>query len=359
MAMEAKSPGFLGYTLFDSNLYGLTRQRTLPDENVPLGSLEFLVVTVLALLPWSLALPWAFARAFQRQWESATARLWLVLGLWSAAVLAFFVLVPHRLPHSALPAFPALALLVARVWDERVEGAPGAPSARALLVPVLALFALVAAGFVAAAVGFLPLPAAALSTLDIATRNLTARGQRAPGVPFEAWTPLFYSGAAVFVLGAAALAVAAWRRAVAVGVGVTLAATIAFLPAIAANGMTQFARSRSIGLLTAALVQRLRPGDLVVHEGAIAASASILLVVPRPVRVVNGLYSNLARGALPDTRDTFWDSPRFEQAWSSPGRHFLISAVDPARSVVRALPPSAVHLIAEAGGRRLYSNLGD
>jgi hypothetical protein len=145
-----------------------------------------------------------------------------------------------------------------------------------------------------------------------------------------------------------------------VGVGVTLAGTIAFLPAVAANGMTEFARSRSIRPLTAALVQRLRPGELVVHEGAIAASGSILLVVPRPVRVVNGLYSNLARGgALPDTRDTFWDSPRFEQAWSSPGRHFLISAVDPARSVVRALPASQVHLIAEAGGRRLYSNLGD
>jgi len=359
MAMEAKSPGFLGYTLFDGNLYGLTRPRTLPEENVPLSSLEFLVVTVLALLPWSLALPWAFARAFQRRWESAADRLWLVLGLWSAAVLALFVLVPNRLPHSALPAFPALALLVARVWDERVEGAPGAPSARALLVPVLALFTLVAGVFVAAAVGFLPLPADALSSLDIATRNLTARGQRAPGVPFEAWTPLFNSGAAVFVLGAAALAVAAWRRAVAVGVGVTLAVTIAFLPAVAADGMTQFARSRSIRPLTAALLQRLRPGDLVVHEGAIAASASILLVVPRPVRVVNGLYSNLARGALPDTRDTFWDSPRFEQAWSSPGRHFLISAVDPARSVVRALPPTGVHLIAEAGGRRLYSNLAD
>lgn len=359
MAMEAKSPGFLGYTLFDGSLYGLTRPRTLPDENVPLGSLEFLVVTILALLPWSLALPWAFARAFQREWESATARLWLVLGLWSVAVLAFFVLVPHRLPHSALPAFPALALLVARVWDARVEGAPGAPSARVLLMPVLVLFALVAAGFVAAAAGFHPLPADALSSLDITTRTLIARGQRAPGVPFGAWTPLFYSGALVFALGAAGLAAAAWRRAVAMGLGIVLAVTIAFLPAVAANGMTQFARSRSIRPLTAALVQRLKPGDLVVHEGALAASASLLLVVPRPVRVVNGLYSNLARGAIPDTRDTFWDSPRLEQAWSAPGRHFLISAVDPARSVVRALPPSGVHLIAEAGGRRLYSNLGD
>jgi 4-amino-4-deoxy-L-arabinose transferase-like glycosyltransferase len=359
MVMETKSPGFLGYTLLDSNLYGIARQRTVPDENVPLGSLEFLVVTFLALLPWSLALPWAFTRAFRHQWESATARLWLVLGLWSAAVLAVFVLLPQRLPHSALPAFPALALLVARVWDERVEGAPGSPSARALLVPVSALFMLVAAGFVAAAAGFFPLSADALSSVDITTRNLTARGQRAPGVPFEAWTPLFYSGAVVFALGAAALAVAAWRRAVAMGVGVVLAVTIAFLPAVAADGMARFARSRSIRPVTAALVQRLKPGDLVVHEGTIAASASMLLVVPRPVHVVNGLYSNLARGAPLDARDVFWDSPRFEQAWARPGRHFLISAVDPARSVVRALPPSGVYLIAEAGGRRLYSNLGD
>jgi hypothetical protein len=86
----------------------------------------------------------------------------------------------------------------------------------------------------------------------------------------------------------------------------------------------------------------------------------VLLVVGDPVRVVNGLYAGLARGAaLPPARDRFWDSPRLEQAWSAPGRLFLISAVDPARSVVRALPPESIHLIAQAGGRRLYSNVVD
>jgi hypothetical protein len=124
--------------------------------------------------------------------------------------------------------------------------------------------------------------------------------------------------------------------------------------------MTQFARSRSVRPLAVALLQRVRPGDLVAHEGAIASSASVLLVVGDPIRVVNGLYANLARGAAsPEGRDRFWDSPRFEQAWSAPGRHFLISAVDPARSVVRALPLASIHLIAQAGGRRLYSNVGD
>jgi hypothetical protein len=75
---------------------------------------------------------------------------------------------------------------------------------------------------------------------------------------------------------------------------------------------------------------------------------------------VNELRPSLAFGAgFSEARDVFWDSPRLERTWSSPERAFLISAVDPARSVVRALPPASVHLIAEAGGRRLYSNLAD
>jgi len=96
------------------------------------------------------------------------------------------------------------------------------------------------------------------------------------------------------------------------------------------------------------------------HEGALEASASILLVVREPVRVVNGLQPNLAFGAaLAEAREVFWDSPRLERAWAAPSRAFLISSVDPGRSVVRALSPASVHLIAEAGGRRLYSNLAD
>ena len=156
------------------------------------------------------------------------------------------------------------------------------------------------------------------------------------------------------------MAVAVWRRSAALGVGVALATMIAFLPAVAADGMTQFARIRSVRPLAEVLARRARPGDLVVHEGAIENSASVLLVVNGPLRVVNGLQSNLAFGAtFPEARGTFWDSPQLEEAWSKPGRHFLISAVNPARSVVRALPAASVHLIAHAGGRWLYSNLAE
>jgi len=277
---------------------------------------------------------------FRRPWADARARLWLLLGLWAASVVGLAALAPFRLPHHALVAFPALALLAARVWDEAIEGATGATTARMLVGPLLALFALVTGVCVAILAGLLPAGVEAPAGLDVVA--------------------LSRAGLAIFALATVALVAAAWWRATALGVGIALAATIAFLPAVAADARTQLARARSLRPLTAALVSRLQPADVVMHEGPIESSASLLLVVKAPLHVVNGLQPNLAFGAgFPDARDVFWDSPRLERVWTLPGRAFLISTVDPARSVVRALPPASVHLIAEAGGRRLYSNLAD
>jgi hypothetical protein len=108
-------------------------------------------------------------------------------------------------------------------------------------------------------------------------------------------------------------------------------------------------------------VARHLAGDVVVaHEGPLENTGSLLLRVHERVRVVDGLQSNLAFGAtFPDARDLFWDAPRLKAAWSGPLRVFLVSGVEPARSVVRGLPHDRVHVIARGGGRWLYSNLGD
>lgn len=340
LVMEARSPGFLRHVVVDNHLSALTRTRLAADDETPLGLLGFLGLTLVGFLPWALALPWAFTRVFRRPWADARARLWLLLGLWAAIVVGLSALAPFRLPHHALVAFPALALLAARVWDEAIGGATGATTARMLVGPLLALFALVAGVFVAILAGLLPLRVEALAGLDVIA--------------------LSRAGLAIFALATVALMAAVWWRATALGVGIALAATIAFLPAVLAEARTQLARARSVRPLPAALVSRLQPGDVVMHEGPIEGSASLLLVVKAPVHIVNGLQPNLTFGAgFPEARDVFWDSPRLERVWTLPGRAFLISTVEPARSVVRALPPASVHLIAEAGGRRLYSNLAD
>jgi hypothetical protein len=134
---------------------------------------------------------------------------------------------------------------------------------------------------------------------------------------------------------------------------------LAFLP-IAGNGAAEFARVRSARPIAEALAARMTPGDLVMHEGSLENSGSVLLRLDVPIPVVDGLQSNLAYGAtFAEARDVFWDAPRARQAWATPGRHFLISVVAPERSVVRALPAARVHLLVDHGGRRLYSSQPD
>ncbi len=356
-AVEARNPGFLWYTIVDNHLLNFTRQRVFPDEDVPLGALPFLGVSFLAFLPWSLAAPWAVARALRRPWEDAEARLWVLIALWPMVVLGFFTVSPFKLPHYGLPAFPALALLAARLWDESIEAAPGALRPRALIVPIAVAFALAALAFGLAAADRLPLPAGVLGNVDVATRNSAARGHASAGAPLEAYVPVLRTCAVIFLAGAVVLAGAAWRRRPALGAWAAVAVTLAFLPA-AGDGMAQFARSRSARVITEALVLRLKPGDQVVHEGPLENSGSVLLALDRPVTVVNGLQSNLAFGAtFPEARERFWDGARLAQEWTKPGRRFLVTGIAPERSVVRTLPPAAVRLIAQGGGRWLYANV--
>ena len=358
-AVEWQNPGFLWYTIVDNHVLNFTRQRLFPDEDVPLGMLPFLGVTFLAFVPWSLAAPWGIVRAFRRPWEDATARLWVLIALWPVAVIGFFALSPFKLPHYGLPAFPALALLVARVWDECIEATPGARRPRALIVPLVVAFALAAVAMALAAMDRLPLPPGALGNVDLATRNLVARGQSVRGAPLEAYVRILESSSAIFGVTALVLAAAAWWRRPALAVWVGLAATLAFLP-LAGDGMAQFAKSRSVRPITEALVLRLAPGDVLVHEGPLENSASMMLAIDRPVVIVNGAQSNLAFGAtFPVARDRFWTGSRLQEEWTKPGRRFLATGVEPRRSVIRTLPPGSVHLVAEAGGRWLYANFGD
>ena len=357
LAVELRNPGFLWYTIVDNHLLNFTRQRVFPDEDVPLGSLQFLAVTVVAFMPWALAVPWTLARALRPSRSDADARLWTLLALWAVVVVGFFTVSPFKLPHYGLPAFPALALLAARAWDECIEALPGAATPPALLVPILVLFGLLAGAFGLAALDRLPVPASVLENVDVVARNLASRGQSAAASPLAAYRPVLVKCTVIFGVATIALAVAVRRRWPAAGVGVALAAMIAFLPT-AGEGMAQFARGRSARPVADALVRRLAPGDRVVHEGALENSGSLLLAVPRPIHVVEGLHSNLAFGAtFPDARDVFWSASRLREAWQEPPRCFLVTTVEPDGSMAATLQPR--HLLAQGGGRWLYSNKAD
>jgi 4-amino-4-deoxy-L-arabinose transferase-like glycosyltransferase len=357
--VELGNRGFLWYTIVDNHLLNFTRQRAFPDEDVPLGALEFLIVTVVAFLPWVLAVPSGTRAIVRAGRENAVDRLWLLFALWAAVVVGFFTLSPFKLPHYGLPAFPALALVAARAWDETISAAPGAARPRTLLLPVLLTLGALTFAMAAAWAGAGPFSSDVLRAVDVTARNLEARGGAAAPTPLSAFTGIAGVCMLVFMVGTMSVWVAFRRRAAGAGVAATLATVFAFLP-LAGNGMVEFAKLRSARPLAEALAMRRSPGDLVMHEGSLEHSGSLLLQLDVPIAVVDGLRSNLAYGAtFPDARDVFWDGPRAREAWARPGRHFLISVVAAERSVVRALPPERVHLLIEGGGRRLYSNEPD
>lgn len=352
---EWRQHGFLWYTIVDNHLLNFARRRVFPDEDVPLGALEFIAVTAAGFFPWALALPWAAGRALGRVAATASDRMWLLLAVWAVAVLGFFTLSPFKLPHYGLPAFPAMALLVARLCDEGFERAPDAPSPRALLLAPLLLLGALAALSLLVWRGTLALPAGVLAA-DVSARNMAARGQEAPLQFLEALRPLFGTLGLIFGLGALGVAVGVWRRRAVIGVGAMLAVMMAFLP-VSVEGLTVFARSRSVAAMTEAVAERARAGDVLAHEGPFEDSASWLLGMGQRVKIVGGRPSSLAFGStFPSARGTFWDREALARAWQGERRIFLLSVIRPAESVVRDLPGNRVYLLLESGGRWLYSN---
>ena len=356
VAVEIQHRGFLWYTVVDNHLLNVARQREFPDEDVPLSTLEFLAVTAAGFFPWVLALPLAAKRALVRPWPTAERRLWAFLAIWTVAILGIFALSPFKLPHYGLPAFPAMALLSARLWNEAIERPTGAPRSFTLLTPALLGAIVVAASALLVVAGVLGVSAGAIAVADVSARNMAAQGQPVVTDFVAQCRPILRTIAVIFALVAGALAVATWRRLPRLGVGALLAGMLAFLP-LSVEGLALFAKSRSIRVMTDAMLLRVGPGDVLAHEGPIENSASALLRLDRPVQIVNGLQSNLAFGStFPEARDRFWDGAALARAWRGPGRVFLLTALTPGRSAVRDLPRDQVHLLLEGGGRRLYSN---
>lgn len=345
---ERRTPGFVWYTVIDNHVLNLARARHFPDEDVPLGATEFLVVAALGAAPWVLAAAaTVVALARRRAWRHPEEVPWIALALWAMGVLGLTTLSPFRLPHYGLPAYPAIALLAARAWREA--------GARRLAVAHAAGFGLLA---VACAVLWAgdggTFASLVLGTTDVATRK-AGLGGHAPALPaWESLRPLL--GAVGLTLGAGALALALAMRGArrAPVVTIVLATMLGTLPAVGA-ALARVAEQRTVASLAATLARDAGPGDVVAHEGPIENSGALEWYSGRRPVIVDGRRSVLGFGAsLAGARDTFWAAPDLARAWAEPSRVWLLTTRRPERSVVAALP--GARLVAAGGGRRLYVN---
>src|SRR4029077_16266874 len=91
-----------------------------------------------SFFPWSMKLPWLVRKLWRmRKTGVGEARYsrnlidtYLLAGI--GIIFVIFTLIKTKLPHYTLPAFPLLALLLARHWQEAAVSSPpaAAPSRR-------------------------------------------------------------------------------------------------------------------------------------------------------------------------------------------------------------------------------------
>jgi 4-amino-4-deoxy-L-arabinose transferase-like glycosyltransferase len=346
-----RQPGFVWYTVVDNHLLNAARLRHFPDEDVPLSALEFLGVSVLGAFPWIVPAALAAASIVRRRaWRMPQESAWTALALWAAGVLALFTFVPFKLPHYALPAYPAIALLAARGWREPAR-------ARGLIAAHLLLFALLAgACAVAAASDGRVFTEAVFSATDVYTRKEAALGQAGPVPPWSALRPLVARTALVFGAGSVVLLVMLYRVAHGLGRWAVLATMLIAMPAVGA-AVSLVASGRAVLAMAAEIRHRLGTDDLLVHEGPIENSGALEFYSGRRPVLLDARRSVLGFGATSaEARETFWDAERFRREWLGGRRLMLVTTRAPASSVVSRLPPERLHLLFAQNGRWLYDN---
>src|SRR5439155_371834 len=128
----------------------------------------------------------------------------------------------------------------------------------------------------------------------------------------------------------------------------------ALLPSVAA-ALSLVSAHRAVQGIGLELARRVRPDDLLVHEGPLENSGALEWYTGHRPVIVDGRQSVLAFGALrPEARDVFWDAARLERAWGGGSRVWVVSLRAPGASVVTRLP--GARLVAASGGRWLWVN---
>ena len=346
----AAEPEFLWYTVVDNHVLNVARMRQFPDEDVPLTALEFLTAAGFGAFPWILAAAAAVGALVRRRaWREPAELPWVALALWAAGVLVLFTLSPFKLPHYGLPAYPALALLAARAWQD------AAPRPRGLIATHLALFAVAGAVCVWAAAGDgRAFTETVFGVSDVYSRKEAAWGQTSPYPAWSSLRPLVAGAGAALLGGAAALGWAAARRSARAG-AFTVAVVMLLLVPVVAIGLAVTSSARAVSVMAAEIRARLGAGDVLVLEGPIENAGAIEFYSGhRPVlldaaRSVLGIGSTFA-----DAAETFWSAPRFVEAWSSARPPYLLTTREPGRSIVAAQPAAGVRLLFAHNGRWLY-----
>lgn len=324
VVMALRDPAFLSFYFGNEHLSRFLSRRD-PVNYTPLSVPAFWTATLLWLFPWFLFLPAALPR---RRGPHGPSNPLLLAWIWSATVLLFFTLTGSRMEYYALPAFPALAVILGAGWRRFVKSGR---RAWAFLAPSLIVAAI---GLAAAPIVFLSTKSGSVlltglvSRLDGYYREYFASH---PGASMVFGAELLrearpFPVVLLFIGAASALALRKGRRRLAAGVW---AAGLLPILWMADTGMRLVAVDRSQAAAAEIVSRNWTPGTRLVVAGDYEESCGISFYTGRPTQVLGGPGPELAFGyRRGDAPDLFLTPEAFLKAWDSADRVFVVGGRD-------------------------------
>ena len=316
------------------------------------------------LFPWSIFLVAAFRGVGRPStWKNLAteqqARLLLVL--WSGFILLFFSLTfGSRMEYYSFGAWPAIAMLLgiglAKAEEEGTRWLSWIQGALALVGIVIAvvLITLIAKSANVRVTGD-------ISTLLTQHENDFYRVSMAHILDLtpQAFAVLRLPAALAAIAFLVGLSVAWWLRRTRrhLAATLTMAATMALFFFAANIALGVFGPYLSSKPLVDKVSTQILPSDAVAIYGEFDASSSVAFYTGRKLLIWNGRYNNLEAGSYyPDAPQIFLTDADFLSNWRRPNRILLFVPSEKRHDADIRLAPVSVCIIAESGGKAVYSN---
>jgi 4-amino-4-deoxy-L-arabinose transferase-like glycosyltransferase len=360
-----QSRGFLWFYFINEQFLRYLNKRIPPDyDTVPL--VVFWLLTLLWLFPWS-AFVFQSLSQVPHRWKDWRGGLnqkqqaLLLYAVWAAVILVFFSF-STRQEYYAIPALPALALLIGGWLQQEDESSVTSASRRSGRIGSLVLAALSVATFAVAM--FLLVQSKSIPSgsdlADLLKKNPDEYAL-ALGHVFDL-TPralgLFREPLAIFsiaLLVGTLLNLFYRRRGFAQAGNWVLTAMMVFVLFAIHQGLVKFSPILSSKNLADAIAQEYQPGDILVVNGTYEDASTLNFYLRQPIHIVNSRdEGNMYYGALfPDAPPIFEDDTSLQALWKGRDRVFLWVEED---KVPRFIQQDGSYRLARSGGKMILMN---
>ncbi len=340
-----RSSTLFGFYVLDNHLLRFLDARRFVEDDVPISTVGFLVVSFLWAFPWGV-----FALARPAPDPAPAARWRVVVVAWALVIVGLFALSRFKHEYYALPAFPALALLVGAAWASRRD------VGRWLWVGLVGCFVV---GLWALWVGAGLTPDQAMSGL--AQLNVYYRILRDQGAAFPFASPrpfgALLQGLGLTLILGWGLATLCWTRGWRRSAFVSLVTVAGVITGLILHLLQIVEPHHSAKEVSEAILTRAAPADVIVYEGSLEYSPALPFYTGRRILLVNGAVGYFSFASkLPEADGVFIDTRELIRLWKESRRVFLVVRHPRGQSVAAALPPAGVRELGRYGSRWLYSN---